>query len=411
VDIDDPVLPAVAHLMGPGANDILAAAVEAADGALRHVRVSQVQYRPGHDLVVQYRCDIDWREGRRRNDTLLAGTTLNGPLPGTLPLVAETAAGQLEVSVWRYPFDPVVEGLPIAVTAERLAPLFASTLRAPLTLKVVAYRPTERAVVRVLDGAGRTTYVKAVRPAAVQALVDRHQQLRTAGLPVPEVIDADIASGLVVLAELPGPTLRERIKADLAGRPTPEALLRLTGQLARIPAAGLPKVAGRIRDAMSHARVLESVAPDVAQQLRELVVIFARSLPEVDARSGGVIHGDLHEGQLIVNDGGEVVGLLDIDDLGLGDPLDDLATLAAHTRFRALAAGAAGDGIRRYSDQLRAGFAQHVDSAELDIAISAVLVGLATGPFRIQQSGWPATVSLVIDDALSLAEAAVRHGS
>jgi aminoglycoside phosphotransferase len=411
VDIDDPVLPAVAHLMGPGANDILRAAVEAADGTLRHARVARVQYRPGHDLVVQYRCDVDWREGRQRDDTLLAGTTRNGPLPGALPLVAETDAGQLEVSVWRYPFDPLVEGLPIAVTADRLAPLFASTMRAPVTLKVVAYRPTERAVVRVHDRAGRTTYVKAVRPGAVQALIGRHEQLRSEGLPVPEVLDADLASGLVVLAELPGPTLRERIKADLPDWPTPEALLQVTERMARIPAEGLPAVAGRVRDAMSHARMLETVAPEVTSRLRGLVEVFATSLPTVDARCGQVIHGDLHEGQLMVDDRGEIVGLLDIDSMGRGDPLDDLATLVAHTRFRALTADSAGTRIRAYSDRLRAGFAQRVDPAQLDIAVSAVLIGLATGLFRVQQPGWPALVSLVIDDARSLAEAALKPGS
>jgi aminoglycoside phosphotransferase len=411
MEIDDPVLPAVTHLMGPGANDILSAAVSAADGILRHARASQVQYRPGHDLVVQYRCDIDWPDGRRRNDTLLAATTQNGSLPGTLPLIAETAAGDLEVSVWRYPFDPVVEGLPIAVTADRLAPLFASTMREPIKLKVVAYRPTERAVVRVVDGAGHTTYVKAVRPGAAQALVDRHGHLRSAGLPVPEVIDADLATGLVLLAELPGPTLRERLKADLPGWPGHEVLLELTERMRLIPASGLPAVAGRVRDGMGHARMLETVVPEAAEQLQALVEIFAGSLTAVDGRSGQVIHGDLHEGQLMVDDGGRIVGLLDIDEMGSGDPFDDLATLVAHTRYRALAAGAAGDRIRDYSDRLRAGFAQRVDPAELDIAISAVLVGLATGPFRIQQPGWRATVALVIDNARSLAEAAVRGRS
>jgi aminoglycoside phosphotransferase len=408
MEIYDPVLPAVAHLMGPGANDILRAAVAAANGSLRHARVSQVQYRPGHDLVVQYRCDIDWPDGRRRRDTLLAATTQDGPLPGALPLVAETDAGSLEVSVWRYPFDPLVEGLPIVVTADRLAPLFESHMTEPVTLEVVAYRPTERAVVRVLDQAGRTVYVKAVRPGAAQALIERHSQLRSEGLPVPDVLDADIDSGLVLLGELPGPTLRERIKADMPAWPAPGLLLELTQCIARTPASGLPKVSGRVRDAIGHARMLGTVTSDLASRLQELTGIFEAALPAVDARSGQVIHGDLHEGQLVVGDDGMIVGLLDIDDLGLGDPLDDLATLVAHTRFRGLVAGSAGGRIREYSDELRAGFARHVDKAELDISISAVLVGLATGPFRIQQAGWPVTVALVIDDARSLAQGATR---
>ncbi len=406
MNIDDPILPAVTHLVGPGADDILGAAVRAAAGTLRHARVSQVQYRPGHELVVRYRCDINWQDGRQHDDTLLAATTRSGPLPGTLSLVAETAAGSLEVSVWRYPFDPLVVGLPIAVTASRLAPLFASTLQAPVKVEVVAYRPTERAVMRVQDSTGRTVYVKAVRPEVVRSLVERHGQLRRAGLPVPEVLDADVDLGLVVLAELPGPTFRDRIKGGLPGWPEPETLLELTKRLAGVPASTLPVVAGRVRDAVSHARLLETVVPEATPLLQGLVDSFTAALPAVDARSGRVIHGDLHEGQMMTDDRGAIVGLLDIDDLGLGDPLDDLATLIAHTRFRAMGAGATGDRVRRYSDQLRAAFVQHVDAAELDIAVAAVLVGLATGPFRIQQAGWPATVALVIADARSLAGAA-----
>ena len=402
VDIEDPALPAVAYLVGPGAQDILGVAVSAAGGTLRHARVSQVQYRPGHELVVHYRCDIDWQEGRDERDLLLAATTHGGALPGTLPVVGETDEGTLEVSVWRYPFDPIIEGLPIAVTAEKVASVVAPELSGPVTVEVVAYRATERAVVRVRDGDGATVYVKAVRPQAVPALLERHAQLLAAELPVASILRADLDAGLVVLAELPGTTLRERIKRDLPGWPAPKELLALTSRLRRVPATGLPAVSGRVRDALSHARMLETVVPELRARLQRLEAAFEAALPAVDARSGVVIHGDLHEGQLVIDEDGRISGLLDIDDLGVGDPLDDLATLVAHTRFRALVAGAAGGRIRAYSERLRSAFAKTVDASHLDIAVSAVLVGLATGVFRIQRSGWPATIALVIDDAESL---------
>lgn len=409
MSIEDPVLPAVTHLMGPGAEDVLGAAVQAAGGSLQSARAVHVQYRPGHELVVRYRCDVEWADGRVRSETLLAATVHSGTLPGTVPVVAETDEGDLEVSVWRYPFDPLVIGLPDAVVAEKLSEIFGPGAADSMKLEVVAYRPTERAVVRAEDGAGRVRYIKAVRPDAAEALIKRHSDLRALGLPVPEVIDADAATGLVVLAELPGMTLRERIKSNTPPWPHADDLLALMERIGSVPAEDLPPVPGRVRDAIGHARLLERVAPDVRKQLGELVERFTLELPVAEARSGRVVHGDLHEGQVIVDEDGRITGLLDIDDLGPGDPYDDLATLLAHLRFRAMRAGEEDGGpIRSYADRLRSAFGAHADPRHLDLAVAAVLVGLATGPFRIQQEGWPDLVAAVIDDSRSLAAATVE---
>lgn len=42
-----------------------------------------------------------------------------------------------------------------------------------------------------------------------------------------------------------------------------------------------------------------------------------------------------------------------------------------------------------HATALQRAFVRRVDAAELDVAIAATLVGLATGPFRIQQPHWP----------------------
>jgi hypothetical protein len=46
-----------------------------------------------------------------------------------------------------------------------------------------------------------------------------------------------------------------------------------------------------------------------------------------------------------------------------------------------------------------------VDPHELTVATAAVLTGLATGPFRIQQPGWSDSVTAVLDAASSLLDA------
>jgi hypothetical protein len=98
------------------------------------------------------------------------------------------------------------------------------------------------------------------------------------------------------------------------------------------------------------------------------------------------VHGDFYESQLLV-DGGAVVGLLDVDTAGAGARIDDWATLLAHLAVQeqlqrapattaAYAAGLLRDAHLRWSP------------ADLAARVAARLVGLATGPFRVQQAGW-----------------------
>lgn len=406
--IVDPMLPAVTYLVGAEAHHALGAAVSAAGGTLLSTRALQVQYEPEHELVVHYRCEVDWGDGHPQRETLLAATSVDGVIPGTIPVLAETADGDLAVSVWRYPFDPVATGMPSAVTPCLLEPFTSPMLKPPIDLTVVAYRPTQRAVVRASDATGQAVYVKVVPPDAVEVLVEKHRGLRATGLPVPVVLGADDELGLVVLAELTGTTLRERIKSGLDGWPEPQEVLFLREQLAAIPTAGLAVVPSRVRDAVSHARLIERVVPDLIPGSSRLIELFEQTLPDVESRSNQVIHGDLHEGQVIVDEGGIIRGVLDIDELGCGDPLGDLATLIAHIRFRGLVAETGGDRILEYSDRLRDGFSDAVDGPALDIVIAAVLVGLATGPFRIQQPGWTETTRLVIEEAQRVVYEAMR---
>ena len=408
MEIDDPAVPAVAHLTGAGAIDVLGAAVRTAGGTLHGARTSQVQYRPGSDLVVRYRVDVTWADGRRRsNETLLASTSRTGALPGAIPVVADADDVQLVTSVWRWPFDPVVVGLEDAVTPGRTDDLVGSITGDRPAVEVVAYRPTERAVVGLTGSDGTEAYLKAVPPALLPDLVDRHERLLAADLPVPEVLATDAARGLVLLRALHGTTFRERVKADLPGWPTPSAIADLVDRIHRADPGGLPTRPGRIADGIGHAQLVAAVVPALAPALDVLTTRFAAEAGAVAARSGVAVHGDLHEGQLIIDRDGEVTGLLDLDDLAAGDPVDDLATLIGHLRFRAggvdpgsAIAGRLRDHVRALHDHATA----LVGAEAIDVAVAAVLVGLATGPYRVQHEGWPDRVAAVVDEATSLVE-------
>ncbi len=405
VDIDDPALPAVPHLTGDGAHDVVDAAVVAAGGTLHGLAPTQVQYRPGSDLVVRYRADVTWADGERRSaETLLAAAHRSGALPGTIPVVADDEG--LVASVWRWPFDPLVVGLTDAVTPGRTDDLVAGIVGARPAVEVVAYRPTERAVVRLTGADGRATYLKVLPPAQLPALVERHQRLHDAGLSVPEVLAVDADRGIAVLRALPGTTLRERIKDDLPGWPTAAAIADLVGHIHRTDPDGLGIRSGRVADAIGHAQLVATVVPGLEPSLDALTGRVADEAGAVAARSGALVHGDLHEGQLVVDPTGAVTGLLDVDDIAAGDPVDDLATLIGHLRFRARSADPSAPGTARLVDHVCAlhdHAADRVGRDAIDVAVAAVLVGLATGPFRVQRPGWQADVAGVVADATDVA--------
>lgn len=402
VIIQDDFLPAAAHLSGPAAADVLAPVLAAAGDQLLTCRAAHVQYRPQSDLVVRYRCDVR-RGGADTSDTVLAATTVHGPFPGTVPVEAETPDGTLTVGVWRWPFDPVITGLATMVTSHLAGAELAELVGPRPHLEVVAYRPTERAVVRA-RGDDHEVFVKIVPPHTVDGLVDRHARLAGAGLPVPRVLA--VGAGWIVMEALVGTTLRERLKAGDPRLPPPARYGELLASLTAVDVPGAARVRSRLEDAPHHAAMLATVMPTERARLDEI----ARRLGANPCDRSGTVHGDLHEGQLVVDDDG-VIGVLDIDDVGPGDPLDDVGTLVAHLGFRAVTTDAHTALISQHAAATRAAIARDRDAAALDRHVAAVLVGLATGPFRIQQPDWPATTRRVLDVVEAHLAAAERVGA
>lgn len=400
--IDDPLLPAAAHLTGEFADDILRPAIEHAGGTLVSFRCSQVHYRPGNDLVVRYRSEVDWGDGAPRRETLYVGTTRDGAPPGTIPVTASSNDAELIAGVWRWPFDPALPALErvARLTTAVLADHGIASSTSPSTA-VIAYRPTERAVLRIDDG-DIAWYAKLVRPEEAAAIVRRHELLTGHGLPVPEIVGHDIDAGLVVMAELRGPTLRDLVKSDARTWPAPATFADLIRRLGTVDADDLVAMRHRLRDGPHHVALLASVLPSERDRLSRLGDLLQRSLDDATLRPLTFVHGDLHERQLIVA-GDAIVGLLDIDECGAGDPVDDIAVPIAHLRYRALTATNASR-LHRYADDLATATSELVPATTVAVGTAAVLAGLATSPFRAQADGWrrqAVTVLDLIDDVLA----------
>jgi aminoglycoside phosphotransferase len=383
--IDDAVLPAARHLTGPGAADVLAAAVTAADGLLRTSRPVHVQYRPGSELVVRYSATVEWSGKPAVPETLIASTSRHGPLRGALPLVADTEFGPIEVGVWRWPFDPILTALTDAVTPDR-AERFLPHAARPVDLEVVAYRPTERAVVRATAGDGTIHYLKVVQPDTAAGLAARHRHLTVAGVPVPEVTCLDADAGVITMDELRGDTVRQRLKSGAGSWPTADDYLELFAAFSGTELPDAVPVRSRIADALGHAAMLATVVPDQRPRLERICEVLSEASTRVESRRGPTIHGDLYEAQIIMEND-RIAGVLDIDDAGPGDPLDDRATVLGHLRYRASNASADARRLHGYADMLRRSFAEPPYD-EIDVVTAAVLVGLATGPFRVQHHRW-----------------------
>jgi hypothetical protein len=249
---------------------------------------------------------------------------------------------------------------------------------ARISARLRAYRPRRRAVVQV-DTEHTRVYVKLGRPDAIRRLHETHQLLAQV-LPVPLSLGFDPDLGLLVMPAGRGLTLREAL--DTRGElPAPRTLDGLLGPIPN--PIGRGRARSPIDKLASLQRLLSRIVPDQTGRLEEIV---GRIGPE--AVEGEVpCHGDFHDGQLLV-DGGVISGLLDVDTHGTGHPSNDPATMLGHLESRRPHAPQP-DRIGHYAARLGAMWAARVDPWELVRRRSAVMLGLATGPFRVQQDGWP----------------------
>ncbi len=112
-------------------------------------------------------------------------------------------------------------------------------------------------------------------------------------------------------------------------------------------------------------------------------------------------HGDFHEGQVHVL-GGRVCGLLDVDTIGPGHRVDDLACLVAHLSTIQRMNSAQQARVHQLIRTWVPVFDTRVDPTQLRLRSAAVIISLATGPFRGQEPDWQRETSLMIGSAEAL---------
>jgi hypothetical protein len=211
--------------------------------------------------------------------------------------------------------------------ADRRLPGLAGEVRRGAEL--VAHRPGRRAVVRRPSG----RYVKFTRAGRAPGLADRHDHLGAAlrGIAtVPDVLEA--RQDRLELAALAG---RPPLDADTADpRAWDDPWTRVGACLrtlaTRVPGPELDRHGPDDEAHVTRTWVARAVAAGLLPGA-DLGPLLA-PLTEEPPAAFGTAHRDLHDGQLLFDEG--VVGILDPDTLAAAEPALDLANLLVHLDLR-----------------------------------------------------------------------------
>ncbi|HHU39369.1 MAG TPA: phosphotransferase [Propionibacterium sp.] len=389
-------------LTSDGVGGLLSAAVTHAGGDLVAWALDHVDANPNQSTTATYSAIVDWPYGRR--DELLGVSARAHGLSASDNRAEIFADGDREVAVWLYPNDPDLPGLARAAYPSSMVAVLNAYKALPdpiapdqLDLAMVTYRPRRRAVLRASVRGGPTFFVKVLRERLFHDVSRRHKLLLDAGVPAPRIA-AGTQDFLLVLEELPGRPLARAIFDPV--RPcTAEQLIEVLDAMP--PAVAELERRPPWSDAVDHyARMVGAAVPSEQERLDRIV---ARVRSGLDAIPPGdePTHGDFHEGQVHVAGGG-VVGILDVDTIGPGRRADDLACLIAHLstiqRMNAEQEARVHGILRDWVPV----FDERVDPVELRLRAAAVIISLATGPYRGQEPEWERETMRMVDSAEAL---------
>ncbi|NLE98004.1 MAG: phosphotransferase [Propionibacterium sp.] len=390
-----------ALLTGPDVGPLLTAAVRHARGELVSWQLEHVDQAPEQSTTATYLATVQWSHGQRTE--LLGVSARSGELQATDANAEIFADGSRRVAVWLYPNDPDLPGLARAAFPDRMAEVLNSGHLFPrpitgeqLSLAMIGYRPRRRAVVKVVVES-QVFYVKILRERLFNDVFAKHALLLEAGLPSPQVA-MTTDDHLLVTRELPGRSLA-RALFDPGDPCRAEDLI---GLLDAMP----PAVAELDRrppwpDAVAHyGRLVVAPMPEAASEVQWLVGHIEQGLAGYPPGNEPT-HGDFHEGQVRV-EGGKVVGILDVDTIGPGRRADDLACLIGHLSTIQRMNRAQEQKVRDILARWVPVFDTRVDPVELRLRAAAVVLSLATGPYRSQETDWREQTASMVRAATAL---------
>jgi len=377
----------VALLTGGRAASVLAAALAPVGQQLMSWEVHSVHHRPGAGVSVGYTAVVARPDGARATEYLCATTArLSNPQAAGLTRVAPTGGNGPIVHVWRHPADPELPALAVACTPS----LLSQRLGTPVKATMVAYRPTRRAVVRVTYPDSSTAYAKVLRPSQSAAFAERHRMLRAAGVPAPDVLRDD-RDGLVLLSTGRGVALSGLLSRGMDDSQAVRVFNGLSGLLDSLPAAALqltahPAWAERARH---YAHAAATVLPEHMARARAIAEGVEQLMAASDPGPVVPVHGDFYEANVLM-EGERVASLLDVDSLGPGRRVDDLACLLGHVSVLDHLAPASYPHLRPVLETWTRLAERQVDPVALRARCAGVVLSLVAGARREDGGPWRA---------------------
>jgi Phosphotransferase enzyme family len=394
----------------------------ALNGALEDVTVltsepDYVRYRPGIYCRVRYRTEVVDEEGRRlrlpahvalyprfRSEKL---ARRHGLLNGSGSIQPRTAfLSELHGIAQLFPVDIGLPGLMVATSPEALscrARSLGNKLSRDLLnseVELVRYKPQKRAVLKYHHGQGPEGAIYGKLRKDRTGLSPRiAEAIQSAGVATPSVLGrlADIGMALqaagsgVRLSEFRGSLDYERWMPSVAS-----ALVRLhEAEIEDLSPRAPETEVGELRTA---AETAAAVLPEVGPRAKALAQRLAAELIGVDG-AWTTIHGSFHDDQVLV--GGPDVTLIDLDGMGMGNPLADVGHFLAY-----LSAEGAAEAYERFLGCYLT--ARSVIGTDHLVFEAASLLRWATLPFRELHPDWKE----IVEERVLLAEARLdSHGS
>jgi len=279
--------------------------------------------RPGAGVTALYRVLALDPSGARIS--LYAGVTTAPAAAGAA--VLRTSAAGIPLFLWLHPNDPLLPDLPWALSpAEIGQQVFAGADPSLVTLGVTGYRPLRRAVVRAVSS-GEQAYIKVVLPGLAEGLRQRHELLAASEVPAPALLPGAEGRSAVVLAPLPGTPLVRELAAGTS-RITAADLTAVLDALPE-PALALRRRPAWAERARAYGRAAAGVLPEQDQRIRKISAEIQALVADLDPGPVVPVHGDFYEGNLLWAEG-RITGVLDVDGLGPGHRVNDLACFLGH---------------------------------------------------------------------------------
>lgn len=361
----------------------------------------RIQHRPGAGISAMYRMPA----GTGFSELGLSTEFIEPGLAGVAStrVFATHRREGVTVSGWIHPHDPRLPGLHLASNRALVRETWGEG-ELLIGLRTIAYRPLRRAVLSATFATlgplriKRTIYLKVGKPKAIAALRVRHLLLAGTAVPVPGIVsrralgghpsgtpgEPEDAAGVLALESGSGVPLSAAIRPHAGADLDPAEFIALLDSLPG-SVMGLEPKAAWSDSLRRYLQAATLTLPHRAESLGDLAIRIEEHLAVSERGPLVPAHGDFYDANILLQNS-RISALLDLDSLGPGHRIDDLACLLGHLAVLPTL-GEKNAGAVAALDRFAEVFQAHVDPRGLWARAAAVALTLIAGSRSLGQRG------------------------